>query len=90
MTVPTQVVTRRPRSRFVAILRYTLQSCIPPKRWVAVLLPCAGALLFGLLVHAVDATAERAFANVAAEGIFGLVMPIVVYNVRQMRKLEAR
>ena len=40
------------------------------------LLPCAGALLFGLLVHAVDASAERAFANVAAEGIFGLVMPI--------------
>ena len=36
------------------------------------LLPCAGALLFGLLAHAVDATAERAFANVAAEGIFGL------------------
>jgi ABC-type transport system involved in multi-copper enzyme maturation permease subunit len=41
-----------------------------------VLLPCAGALLFGLLVHAVDERAERAFANVAAEGIFGLVMPI--------------
>ncbi len=76
MTVPTQVATGRPRSRFVAILRYTLQSCIPPKRWVAVLLPCAGALLFGLLAHAVDEPAERAFANVAAEGIFGLVMPI--------------
>ena len=43
------------------------------KRWAAVLLPCAGALLFGLLAHAVDDTAERAFANVAAEGIFGLV-----------------
>ena len=64
--------TGRPRSRFVAILVYTLQSCFPPKRWVAVLLPCAGALLFGLLAHAVDDTArERAFANVAAEGIFG-------------------
>jgi ABC-type transport system involved in multi-copper enzyme maturation permease subunit len=60
----------------VAILVYTLQSCVPPKRWAAVLLPCAGALLFGLLVHAVDERAERAFANVAAEGIFGLVMPI--------------
>jgi ABC-type transport system involved in multi-copper enzyme maturation permease subunit len=76
MTAPTQVATGRPRSRFLAILRYTLQSCIPPKRWAAVLLPCAGALLFGLLVHAVDASADRAFANVAAEGIFGLVMPI--------------
>ncbi len=40
------------------------------------MLPCAGALLFGLLAHAVDDTAEHAFANVAAEGIFGLTMPI--------------
>jgi ABC-type transport system involved in multi-copper enzyme maturation permease subunit len=54
----------------------TLQSCLPPKRWIAVLLPCAGALLFGLLAHAIDDTADAAFANVAAEGIFSLVMPI--------------
>ena len=67
---------QRSRSRFVAILVYTLRSCIPPKRWAAILLPCAGALLFGLLAYAIDDTAERAFANVAAEGIFGLVMPI--------------
>lgn len=39
-------------------------------------MPCAGALLFGVLAYAIDDTAERAFANVAAEGIFGLVMPI--------------
>jgi len=68
----------RPRSRFVAIVIYTWQSCMPPKRWLAILLPCAGALLFGLLARAVDnfPTRERAFANVAAEGIFSLVMPI--------------
>ncbi len=76
MTVSSQITTPRRRSRFVAIFVYTLQSCVPPKRWAAVLLPCAGALLFGLLARAVDASAERAFANVAAEGIFGLVMPI--------------
>ena len=78
MTESAQVTARRPRSRsrFVAILVYTLQSCVPPKRWVALLLPCAGALLFGLLAHAMNASAERAFANVAAEGIFALVMPI--------------
>jgi len=67
---------QRPRSRFGAILRYTLQSCIPPKRWATILLPCVGALLFGLLTHAADETSARAFANVAAEGIFGLVLPI--------------
>jgi ABC-type transport system involved in multi-copper enzyme maturation permease subunit len=74
MTLP--AVTTRPRSRFVAILLYTLRSCFPPKRWIAVLVPCAGALLFGLFAHAVDDTAQRAFATVAADGIFGLVVPI--------------
>jgi ABC-type transport system involved in multi-copper enzyme maturation permease subunit len=73
--------TGRPRSRFLAIVRYTLQSCVPPKRWAAVLLPCAGALLFGLLAHAVHTSAERAFANIAAEGIFALMMPIAALVV---------
>jgi ABC-type transport system involved in multi-copper enzyme maturation permease subunit len=77
VTVPTPTTTTRPRSRFIAILVYTLRSCVPPKRWAAILLPCAGALLFGLLAYAGDDTAEHDFANVAAEGIFGLVMPIV-------------
>jgi ABC-2 type transport system permease protein len=76
MTDQVQLTARNPRTPFVAILRYTLQSCIPPRRWAMVLLPCAGALLFGLLSHAVHTTADRAFANVAAEGIFSLVMPI--------------
>ena len=37
---------------------------------------CAGAMLFGLLARAIDAAPERAFANVAAEGILGLAVPI--------------
>jgi ABC-type transport system involved in multi-copper enzyme maturation permease subunit len=72
----TTAAATRPRSRFVAIFVYTLRSCVPPKRWAAVLLPCLGALLFGLLSRAVEGSADRAFANVAAEGIFSLVMPI--------------
>ena len=76
MTASTPARTHRRRPPFVAIFVYTLQSCFPRKRWAAILLPCAGALLFGLLAHAVGQSAERAFANVAAEGIFGLVMPI--------------
>jgi ABC-type transport system involved in multi-copper enzyme maturation permease subunit len=68
--------TRRRRSRFVAIVVYTLQSCFPKKRWAAVLVPCAGALLFGLLSYSVSDTAQRAFASVAADGIFGLMVPI--------------
>lgn len=75
MTAP--VTAGRVRPRLVVILVYTLQSCLPPRRWAAVLAASAGALLFGLLSRAVDAsTAERAFANVAAEGIIGLVVPI--------------
>jgi len=79
MTDQLQLTSARRRSRFAAIVVYTLQSCIPPKRWFALLLPCVGALLFGLLALAVDnhfPTIERAFANVAAEGIFALVVPI--------------
>jgi ABC-type transport system involved in multi-copper enzyme maturation permease subunit len=74
--VTAPATTSRARSRFAAILLYTFRSCFPPKRWAAVLLPCAGVLLFGLLALAIDDTAERAFANTAAEGIFGLMMPI--------------
>jgi ABC-2 type transport system permease protein len=76
MTAPATTSGARPRSRFAAIVGYTLRACFPPKRWAAILLPCAGALLFGLLTHAVDDPAPRAFANVAAEGIFGLIVPI--------------
>jgi ABC-type transport system involved in multi-copper enzyme maturation permease subunit len=43
---------------------------------MAVLVPCAGALLFGLLSYAISDTAQRAFATVAADGIYGLVVPI--------------
>jgi ABC-type transport system involved in multi-copper enzyme maturation permease subunit len=67
----------RARPRLLVIFVYTLQSCLPPRRWAAVLAASVGALLFGLLSHAVNATtADRAFANVAAEGILGLVVPI--------------
>lgn len=70
------LTARRPRSRFVAIVIYTLRSCIPPKRRVAILLPCAGAVLFGLLALTIGETRDRAFAHIAANGIFGLMMPI--------------
>jgi len=66
----------RPRPRLLAIFIYTWQSCFPPKRWAAILMPCVGALLFGLLARVIQSSPDRAFAQVAAEGIFGLVVPI--------------
>jgi ABC-type transport system involved in multi-copper enzyme maturation permease subunit len=68
--------SHRRRSPFVAILAYTLRSCFPRKRWAAVLVPCGGALLFGLLSYAGDRSQETEFAVVAGVGIFGLVIPI--------------
>jgi ABC-2 type transport system permease protein len=79
MTAPATATTRGPhrsRSPFVAVVLYSWRSCFPPKRWAAVLLPCACALLFGLLARELNGTPQRDFATVAALGIFGLVMPI--------------
>ena len=75
----TAVRTPRPvvsATRLVAIIVYTLRSCIGRKRWIGTLLPCAGALLFGLLAHAITGRPTSAFARVAADGIFALVVPI--------------
>lgn len=73
----TPVITaRRSQPRFVAIVIFTLRSCLPPKRRIAVLLPCLGAILFGLLAYTVGQTRDRSFAHIAADGIFGLMMPI--------------
>jgi hypothetical protein len=61
---------------FVAIVGYTLRACLPARRWWGVLLPCLGALLFGWLGTLADTSAERAFAFVARDGLFGLVLPL--------------
>jgi ABC-2 type transport system permease protein len=101
MSVTQPSTAPRRRSRFIVIVVYTFRSCFPRKRWAAILVPCGGALLFGLLAHAVHEPAQqaftivtsnpittvpsdlivrnpaqRAFATVAADGIFGLVLPI--------------
>src|SRR5437660_12356565 len=63
-------------TRMRVIVVYTLRSCIGPKRWLGCLLPCVGALLFGLLSNTLNEPAPSAFARVAADGIFALVVPI--------------
>ncbi|HEY3484062.1 MAG TPA: hypothetical protein VGK49_01705 [Ilumatobacteraceae bacterium] len=71
----------RARSRFAAIFVYTLRSCLSARRRWSMLWPCAGAVLFGLLALAVDDTRDAAFANVAAEGILSLVVPIAALMI---------
>jgi len=70
------VVSGRRRSQFAAIIRFTLQSCLPPRRLAAVVLPCVGTVLFGLMSRALNGPLDHRFANVAAEAIFSLTMPI--------------
>jgi hypothetical protein len=68
--------SRRLPSPFVAVVGYTLRACLPAKRWWGVLLPCLGAVLFGWLSTVADTSTQRAFAFVAEQGLFGLVLPL--------------
>ena len=49
----------------------------------AVLLPCVGAVLFGLMSRALNGPLDHRFANVAAEAIFSLTMPITALDHRR-------
>ncbi len=63
-------------SAIPAIVGYTLRACLPMKRRLGLLLPCLGALLFGLLARLTDESATEGFAAVADVGLFTLVLPI--------------
>jgi ABC-2 type transport system permease protein len=58
-----------------AIVRYTLRACVPSQRWLLIL-PVAGAVLFGLLSRLSDEAAVTAFARVGGSALHTLVLPI--------------
>lgn len=62
-------------SPFGAIVRYTVRACAPTQRWL-LLLPAAGALLFGLLSRLSDDPATTAFAQVGGVALHTLIVPI--------------
>ena len=71
-----RVAAVRPaRSPLAAIVGYTLRACVPGRR-VLLLLPLAGALLFGLLSRLSEETAVIAFARVGGTAFHTLVLPI--------------
>ena len=72
---PLPAASRLPRP-FLAVVGYTLRACLPARRWWGVLLPCLGAVLFGWLATLPDVSTARAFAAVAEQGLFGLVLPL--------------
>jgi len=65
-----------PARALSAVVVYTLRSGLPGRRWLAAMLPAATAVLFGLLATTLDDTPEGAFAGVAANALFPLVLPV--------------
>ena len=69
--------TSRGRRPSIALIAFALRACFPRKRRWGLLLPCALALLFGLLARSAESgTPAEGFAQVAANGLFGLLLPI--------------
>ncbi|HJV08620.1 MAG TPA: hypothetical protein VJ653_03040, partial [Acidimicrobiales bacterium] len=68
-------VAERSRSPLAAIVRYTVRACVPSQRWLLVL-PVAGAVLFGLLSRLPDEAAVTAFARVGGIALHTLILPI--------------
>lgn len=66
---------RRARPPLVAIVAYTVRACLPAQR-ALLLLPVAGAVLFGLLSRISDEVAVVAFARVGGAAMHTLVLPI--------------
>ena len=62
---------------FVAAFVYALRVCVPPKRAALLALPCAGALLFGLLARTVDEPTPAGRFNTISGALFGLILPLV-------------
>lgn len=68
--------SRRARPALLAIVGYTLRACLPGKRWVGILIPAAASVLFGFIASTVEETAVSAFASVASNALFSLVLPV--------------
>lgn len=71
----TKTGERPPTSALAAIVRYTLRACVPSQRWL-LLLPLAGAFLFGLLSQLPDEAAATSFARVGGTALHTLILPI--------------
>jgi hypothetical protein len=61
---------------FVAAFVYALRVCVPPKRAALLALPCAGALLFGLLARTIDEPTPAGRFNTISGALFGLILPL--------------
>src|SRR5690606_757682 len=60
----------------LAIVRYTLRTALPRRRWYGVLALAAASVLFGLLSTLDSGLATEAFASTATVAHFGLLLPV--------------
>lgn len=71
-----QPTATRPTSPILAIIGYTLRTCVPARRLLLVL-PTLGAVLFGLLSRSSnDPSAVHSFTVNSGAGVHGLILPI--------------
>lgn len=66
---------------FTALVRYSLQASVPPKRRIGLFVPCLAAILFGLISRTFGGDASHDFGEVAAAALFGLVLPVTTLVV---------
>jgi len=62
--------------RLPALVAYVPRACLPLRRLAVLALPCAAAVLSGLLARTIDGSRAEAFGDAAALGIFGLALPL--------------
>lgn len=66
---------------FTALVLYSLKAAVPPKRRIALLVPCGAAILFGAISRGFGGDASHHFGDVATVGLFGLVLPVTTLVV---------
>jgi hypothetical protein len=77
----TPTSSRRLPSPFAACFLYAVRVCVPPKRWLLLLLPVVAAALFGLLARAVDEGSDAEGLATVTNALFGLVLPFATLVV---------
>jgi hypothetical protein len=66
---------------FTSLVLYALKAAVPPRRRVALLVPCFAAVLFGAIARGFGGDASHHFGEVAVTGLFGLVLPVTTLVV---------
>jgi ABC-2 type transport system permease protein len=66
---------------FPALVDYALKAGVPARRRIALLLPCAAAVLFGAISRGLGGDASHHFGRVAAFGLFAVVLPVTALVV---------